>query len=441
MHSQVETVKSAVDKCLEVIKTYEWLLDLYVLDFYVDNHWEKLPASWQKSLENVDPKELGDILSGNKTKHLLPLSLLALFKTISSLSIPRQGYNCVRNNQVVEKYSCSHPKLKNLFLKHVKLKKRHEISMMADFVNLNAKLSNCEAVVDFGSGLGHLIRILSYKYSLHSVGIEMQTQLTVEARNLDSELEYTAKKYLTEEQMSNLRRPVHCNVTLSSIDQLQELSLSTSVTNYGLIGLHPCGDLGPLLIKHFVDCDKVKFICIVGCCFMKLSCNTEPCGYPMSQYVKGIDSGLSYTSREIACHAIDTYCERLCRGEYKDLKVHAYRAALEKLLVQLDPSLKHMPIRSVKHTNNMTFNSYCDAALNRISMKPLQHAAVEQDLVHWKRVVILYTLRLALAPLVETVILLDRVLYMLENGISCAIYPVFDPKISPRNHIIVGRKL
>ncbi|XP_023944052.2 methyltransferase-like protein 25B isoform X2 [Bicyclus anynana] len=377
MLSQVNTIKTAIEMCLKVIKTYEWLLDLYVLDFFVNNHWKKLPASWQQSLENLDPKDLGDILSGNPTIHLLPLSLLALFKTITSLSIPRGNIDCTKTNVAEEKYGCGHPKLKNLFIKHVKLKKRHEMTKMAEFVSMTARESNCRAVLDFGSGLGHLIRILSYKYNLHSVGIEMQTQLTVEARKLDLELEYTVKKYLTEEQMCNLVRPTHCNLTLSSMDQLQHLTLPVSVINYGLVGLHPCGDLGPLLIKHFVNSERV----------------------------------------------------------------HAFRAALEKLLVQRDPTLRHMPVRSVKHSNNMTFHSYCDAALKQICVQPLDYDSVCCELQQWKKVVMLYTLRLALAPLVETVVLLDRLLYLLENNIPCAIYPVFDPRISPRNHIIVGRKL
>lgn len=66
----------------------------------------------------------------------------------------------------------------------MKLKKRHEINEMAEFVIVNAKNSHCRAVVDFGSGLGHLIRILSYKYNLEAVGIEMQGQLTEEARSV-----------------------------------------------------------------------------------------------------------------------------------------------------------------------------------------------------------------------------------------------------------------
>ncbi|KPJ11992.1 hypothetical protein RR48_03595 [Papilio machaon] len=32
-------------------------------------------------------------------------------------------------------------------------------------------------------------------------------------------------------------------------------------------------------------------------------------------------------------------------------------------------------------------------------------------------------------------------LYVLEHGLHCEIRPVFDPKISPRNHIIIGRRI
>lgn len=121
--------------------------------------------------------------------------------------------------------------------------------------------------------------------------------------------------------MSELKRPLHFNTTLHSNQQLLGISLPNAMESYGLIGLHPCGDLGPLLLKHFVHNSKVKFICVVGCCFMKLTCDTDDNGYPMSEYVKGKNSVLSYCSREIACHAIETYNERLLKGKYEDLKV------------------------------------------------------------------------------------------------------------------------
>ncbi|XP_052750162.1 methyltransferase-like protein 25B isoform X2 [Galleria mellonella] len=418
-----------------------------IADFFVDNHWEKLPASWQVTFQNIDPQVLGDIILGKHSNYILPLSFLALIKTVQTYSLPRQSINKFESIKKPENLydSCSgHPRLKNLYLKHVKLKKRHEVSLMAEIVHQATLQTKCNAVVDFGSGLGHLVRLLAYKYDLYAAGIECQSQLTQDARKHDLQLEYTAKKYLSAESGLKLRRPIHFDMTLNNINQLDNLELPDTIKDYGLIGLHPCGDLGPLLLKHFVNSSRVKFICVVGCCYMKLTCDCIDRGYPMSRYLTGLDSGLSYASREIACHAIEVYCDRLRKGNYEDLKIHAYRAALERILVEHDPKLRHAPVRSIKHFNTMTFQRYCTLAVEKLEI-PLPVCADtwsrgEADLQHWRRVVTVYTLRLLLAPLVETVILLDRVLFVIENGLTCNIYPVFDPKISPRNHIIVARR-
>ncbi|XP_028170962.1 protein RRNAD1 [Ostrinia furnacalis] len=443
MLSQEETIKRTLKMSLQVIRNYDWLLDLYVLDFFVDQHWEKLPLTWREAFYNMDPQILGNIIDGNFSNTVLPLSFLALMKTVQCLTITRQSLDKCAKKKLRELSvdTCGgHPRLANLFLKHVKLKKRHEISLMAEVVYHTASQTNCNGVLDFGSGLGHLVRVLGYKYNLYAAGIESQTQLTEEARKLDLELEYTASKHLSIESMDNLKRPSHYNMTLSCHSQLLELKLPGSMNNYGLVGLHPCGDLGPLLLKHFIKCHSSKFICLVGCCFMKLTSE----GYPMSEYVKGLDSGLSYPSREIACHAIEVYCDRLKKGDYEDLKIHAFRAALERILVGINPALKHAPIRSIKHSDSLTFERYCSLAFERLQLPLPCHEAVwaraRYDLIQWRRVVIVYTLRLALAPLVETVILLDRMLYVLEQGLSCEIRPVFDPKISPRNHIMIARR-
>ena len=55
-----------------------------------------------------------------------------------------------------------------------------------------------------------------------------------------------------------------------------------SVTlDHGILGLHTCGDLGPILIRLFCQNPSAKFLQSVGCCYMKLQ---EM--FPMSQYLK-----------------------------------------------------------------------------------------------------------------------------------------------------------
>lgn len=145
----------------------------------------------------MDPQHLGNILSNRPSNQLLPLSFLALIKTVEALNIPRENnYRNVNKNASIDLDTCkNHPKLINLFLKHVKLKKRHEISMMADVVVDTAKESGCNAVIDFGSGLGHLVRVLAYRDDMFAAGIECQTQLTEEARSVPTIGMYK-KKYL-----------------------------------------------------------------------------------------------------------------------------------------------------------------------------------------------------------------------------------------------------
>ena len=39
-----------VSQCLKLLENFAWLLDCYVLDFFVDEHWRKIPQSWQETL-------------------------------------------------------------------------------------------------------------------------------------------------------------------------------------------------------------------------------------------------------------------------------------------------------------------------------------------------------------------------------------------------------
>ena len=45
-----------------------------------------------------------------------------------------------------------------------------------------------------------------------------------------------------------------------------------------------------------------------------------PIGYPLSRYVHSVDGHkLSYEARELACHALNSYLQRL-QGEFKAIK-------------------------------------------------------------------------------------------------------------------------
>lgn len=203
---------------------------------------------------------------------------------------------------------------------------------------------------------------------------------------------------------------------------------SESVNNFkfGIIGLHPCGDLATILMNFFLNCPQAKFVNLVGCCYMKLSTPLQKesilfRGYPLSDHLSHQEpmvSLLSYESREIACHAIEQYEKRLRNNNFEYLKVHSYRAAIEKIICNHWPELKHSGLKSIKRLT--TFEAYCKEAVSHFKIvipnEDIFSDDTKTNLNNWKRVVIFYTLRLMFAPLIESVILYDRVLYLLEQG-------------------------
>ncbi len=54
----------------------------------------------------------------------------------------------------------------------------------------------------------------------------------------------------------------------------------------------------------------------------------------------------------------EMYGDRLAEGGEEKLKVHCYRALLEKLLVARDPGLRHTQLRTVAQAHKMDFPSY-----------------------------------------------------------------------------------
>ncbi|XP_064620857.1 methyltransferase-like protein 25B isoform X2 [Lineus longissimus] len=219
-----------------------------------------------------------------------------------------------------------------------------------------------------------------------------------------------------------------------------------------LTGLHACGDLIPMMLRVFSRSPQLTGLATVGCCYMKLSDDESvpgapgaSVGYPMSGFVRSLPyHNLTYTAREMACHFMDAYHQRL-KDNPPELILHSYRAALQEIILDIDPTINHAAIKlTIKKAQQMTFESYASLALEKLG---LEHTMTQAQLdraagrvASWKDVVIMYVLRLMLAPVVESLILLDRMIYLSEQGIKSQLVPIFDPKLSPRNCVLIAYK-
>ncbi|KEH38366.1 protein RRNAD1 isoform X3 [Medicago truncatula] len=93
------------------------------------------------------------------------------------------------------------------------------------------------------------------------------------------------------------------------------------------------------------------------------------------------------------------------------------------------------------------FENFCQSGLSHLGLKHSHDVSLQGT---WKEVEPFsdligpyWSLRAALGPLLETLILLDRLLFLQEQGNALEAYllPIFDPNISPRNVAIIAKKI
>uniref|UniRef100_A0A673JJI4 Ribosomal RNA adenine dimethylase domain containing 1 n=1 Tax=Sinocyclocheilus rhinocerous TaxID=307959 RepID=A0A673JJI4_9TELE len=234
--------------------------------------------------------------------------------------------------------------------------------------------------------------------------------------------------------------------------------------SFVLTGLHACGDLSSTLLCHFANCPHVQVITSVACCYMKISTKENPnppglfqppfssdtvadsCseyGYPMSDWVRGLPGHqLSYKAREGACHALEDYLHHL-REECGLLRTHCYRAILESIIRAERPDMRRPGVQTVRKAHALSFVEYACLAWPRVGLPadlPFDPVSVDAMLAHQGKVVAYFSLVLLLAPVVETLVLLDRMIFLQERGFQSKLIPLFDAAFSPRNLVLVAVK-
>uniref|UniRef100_A0A0M3IGY4 Methyltranfer_dom domain-containing protein n=1 Tax=Ascaris lumbricoides TaxID=6252 RepID=A0A0M3IGY4_ASCLU len=244
-----------------------------------------------------------------------------------------------------------------------------------------------------------------------------------------------------------------------------------------VIGVHTCGDLAVSIIKEFVADPTARVLLHFGCCYHKLNggqdkrfiqcCSDEPSSTGMIANGKGVgfplsdtyaNFSLSYAKRELSCHAIEIFQWRLLdEHSVNDFRIQCFRSVLEWLIVKasrrkdqsiLERNIRHMRLRHVKARHLGCFWDYFKAVLNdkkqlfehinaMLEEDPLVRMEVDGMISQWHRVLAVYTIRLIIAKLTETVILEDRRCYLTERGYNAHLVALFDPRLSARNIALI----
>lgn len=225
-----------------------------------------------------------------------------------------------------------------------------------------------------------------------------------------------------------------------------------------LSGLHTCGNLAASCMEIFQNNLDIRSICNVGCCYHLLdeqfakndffverhSIDQSAAvhyGFPLSNYLKQKGFAMGRNARMLAAQSLD----RTVRSEELPNVSLFYRALLETLIIKHDITLKNcVQVGRMKKVG--TFAEYVDKCAQRTNLRmDINGTANEQLLTERefdRRLMdLFYLLRMTFSPVLESVLLLDRVLYLRESGVDDVfLVQLFDPVVSPRCYAVVAVK-
>ncbi|EPE24853.1 hypothetical protein GLAREA_11434 [Glarea lozoyensis ATCC 20868] len=266
------------------------------------------------------------------------------------------------------------------------------------------------------------------------------------------------------------------------------------------ISIHSCGNLSHHGIRSLILNPSVQAIAIVGCCYNLLTsrlgpstlkhphirrnlkpinapnhnkdlAENDPHGFPMSQrltYYNGDGVRLNITARMMGVQAPQNWTAKESESFFTR---HFYRAMLQKMfldygVVRKLPADENGPestepviIGSLRKSCYVSFPSYVRGAIDKLKVDPeraldldgkmggISDAEFDEYCKHneelKKELSVTWSLMAFSAGVVESLIVVDRWLYLREHGEvvrECWVEPVFEYGLSPRNLVVVGVK-
>lgn len=370
-----------------------------IVNFEVLSFENKIPSPYSNWLN-----EINDLTTDQK---------VALENNESFDGITNTEYisylNELRNLTSIPKIELKNSRLNDNLGKKISLKKKHEIS----HINQYLKQKIFSRVVDIGSGAGHLSSILIANGVKESLCIDSSDEYQ---RIGVKKLERYAPEILEKMTFKHLVYDKPSDIELHSDDLI--------------IGLHSCGDLSVKLLETVIEKNKGSLL-NYGCCYHKLS--RKKLNLSHLAKTQGLD--LSVTALTMAAKG---YKSQTIEGYRQKVRVKNFRYSLHLI----DSILMGEEFKTL---GNALKSDYTGSFIEYV--KKFSPSILEKN--NEEKVMELYTsfdmqskitsllslgiIRCQLARVIELYLVLDRALYLKENGFDVELRETFDKNLSPRN--------
>lgn len=414
--TQLAGMQRKFRQCVDFLRKYEVVIDCHMVEFFTGQLFTKVPQDLVEKCRNLTAENFQEF---KDTFSLREFTLETSDDLVETVELPGQ--------------------LDQVYTDNMNPKKIHEVAIMAKFIDLSLNKSQERVIIDAGSGLGYLSSWLAFNYNFKVLGID--------SRPLNSEsAENRLKKFARKVKHLGMKSGNHKIHTEFIDDHTNFLQLAhqffpdSTNPSLTLTGLHTCGSLSTNCLRIFRNVDSIRSLFNIGCCYNLL----EPSDFPMSTTGSEEQFNLTRNARMLAAYSVDRV---FANPDLSNVAKIFYRALLEKLLSEKYPGVKVSNLGPIKATS---FSEYVtNAQISRPEM--FVNCAIDEQLAeeyyqqhegHWQEMIIFYLFRMSFAPVIESVLVLDKVLYLLEsdNVKEVKLVKLFDAVVSPRCYLIQANK-
>ena len=359
-------------------------------------------------------------------------------------------------------------------------------------------------ILDFGSGQAYLSRTLAKKYGHNVVGIESRPANIEGAKEMDTRFDNLAEKRerkgrkrqqnwestprvttddappteetaptTTNDRKGGTLQYIQKRVSGNDLTPITTLIPSSTPKSLLLISLHSCGNLLHHGLTSFTTTSSVKACALIGCCYNLLteksgatykpplrslhprlattSAAADPDGFPLSQRFTHAHPAvhLNITARMMACQAPSNWTASTSEAFFTR---HFFRALLQRIFFDrgLVTGTQPVIIGSLRKKCYSSFGEYVLGAIGKLGWTQRLQVSAEEVTQYEegfarrkKDLSILWSLMAFCAGVVESLIVVDRWVYLMEGvekGLvkEAWVEAGFEYGVSPRNLVVVG---
>ncbi|XP_062562150.1 probable methyltransferase-like protein 25 [Armigeres subalbatus] len=482
----MDVVRGQLERLVEVLEPQMEFLNCHMVDYLVKGHWRTyIPGDIRKELNGVSDllgaKEVfwSQFDSKTQVSYKFP-ALIEHLENMKSYKLDALPDVTITLDQLRMAFNASLKETRLKMPELMSVKKCHEVEIASGVVAslctviagkiLDDDLSKV-AVVDAGDGKGYLSSRVALEHGIKVLGIDSNEGHTASAEKRRDKLKKKVRKAVQKADLTNdeyfndlLENGVNVEPNYRTttklidfdtnlIEMVKEQFPDSEATQFCLAGLHTCGNLGPNCLRLFHQNPHIKALCNVGCCYHLLieefivdryynqdKVKDNPgVGFPMSDFLRAKKFYLGRNARNVAAESID----RSAFNRENPSDKLGYRAMLEIVLQQLGAEV-NTQVGKIKCSN---FVDYSRKSLGRLNV---DSSGISDEFlndlenkfhVELEQLKVFYLYRMTYAPILEAVILLDRLLFLKECGYKNSfLVKLFDPVVSPRCYSILAFK-